>query len=51
MCGLRGEIATEEKMRRRVEHDLYYVDNWSLWFDIKIIALTVFSSKTHSDVY
>ena len=51
VCGLRGEIATEEKMRRRVEHDLYYVDNWSLWLDIKIIALTVFSSKTHSDAY
>ena len=51
VCGLRGEITNEEKMRRRVEHDLYYIDNWSLWFDIKIIALTVFSSKTHSDVY
>jgi polysaccharide biosynthesis protein PslA len=49
--GLRGEIATEEKMRRRVEHDLYYVDNWSLWFDIKIIALTVFSAKARADVY
>jgi Undecaprenyl-phosphate glucose phosphotransferase len=51
VCGLRGEIATEEKMRRRIEHDLYYVDNWSLWLDIKIMAMTVFSSKTHSDVY
>jgi Undecaprenyl-phosphate glucose phosphotransferase len=51
VCGLRGEIATEEKMRRRVEHDLYYVDNWSLWLDIKIIALTMFSPKVHSGVY
>ena len=48
VCGLRGEIATEEKMRRRVEHDLYYVDNWSLWLDIKIIAMTIFSAKAHS---
>jgi Undecaprenyl-phosphate glucose phosphotransferase len=51
VCGLRGEIATEEKMRRRVEHDLYYVDNWSLWLDIKIIALTMFSPKAHAGAY
>lgn len=51
VCGLRGEIATEEKMRQRIEHDLYYVDNWSLWLDIKILAMTVFSSKAHFDAY
>jgi len=51
VCGLRGEIASEDKMRRRVEHDLYYVDNWSLWLDVKIMAMTVFSSKAHSDAY
>jgi Undecaprenyl-phosphate glucose phosphotransferase len=51
VCGLRGEIISEDKMRRRVEHDLYYVDNWSLWFDVKIIAMTIFSSKAHSDAY
>jgi lipopolysaccharide/colanic/teichoic acid biosynthesis glycosyltransferase len=38
-------------MRRRVEHDLYYVDNWSLWLDIKIIALTMFSPKAHAGAY
>jgi Undecaprenyl-phosphate glucose phosphotransferase len=51
VCGLRGEIASEDKMRRRVEHDLYYVDNWSLWLDIKIMAMTIFSPKAHSDAY
>lgn len=38
--GLRGETDTEEKMRRRVEYDLYYIENWSLLFDIKIIWMT-----------
>jgi polysaccharide biosynthesis protein PslA len=51
VCGLRGEIAGEDKMRRRVEHDLYYIDNWSLWLDLKIIVMTIFSPKTHSGAY
>jgi putative colanic acid biosynthesis UDP-glucose lipid carrier transferase len=38
--GLRGETDTPEKMRRRVQFDLYYIDNWSLLFDLKILALT-----------
>jgi len=39
--GLRGETDTVEKMERRVQHDLWYIDNWSLALDLKIIALTV----------
>ncbi|PZQ50311.1 MAG: sugar transferase [Rhodovulum sulfidophilum] len=38
--GWRGEIDDPEKLRRRVEHDLYYIENWSLWFDLRILALT-----------
>ncbi|WP_142847824.1 undecaprenyl-phosphate glucose phosphotransferase [Telmatospirillum sp. J64-1] len=38
--GLRGETSKVEQMRRRVEHDLHYIDNWSLWLDLKILFLT-----------
>ena len=40
--GLRGETETLDKMEARVQHDLYYVDNWSLLFDLRIILLTLF---------
>jgi exopolysaccharide biosynthesis polyprenyl glycosylphosphotransferase len=39
--GWRGETDTEEKIRRRIDHDLYYINNWSLLFDFKILVLTV----------
>jgi Undecaprenyl-phosphate glucose phosphotransferase len=38
--GWRGDTDTEEKLVRRTEHDLYYIDHWSLWFDLAIIART-----------
>jgi putative colanic acid biosysnthesis UDP-glucose lipid carrier transferase len=38
--GWRGETDTLEKMAKRVEHDLWYIRNWSLWLDLKIILLT-----------
>ena len=40
--GLRGETETDDKMRKRVELDLYYIDNWSIWQDMKILLLTPF---------
>jgi putative colanic acid biosynthesis UDP-glucose lipid carrier transferase len=39
--GLRGETETLDKMKARVEHDLYYIRNWSVGFDLRIIARTV----------
>jgi len=44
--GFRGETSTIEQVRGRTEHDLYYIDNWSIFLDCWIILLTVFSSKT-----
>ena len=40
--GFRGPTETPEKMRKRVEHDLHYIENWSLGLDLKILALTPF---------
>jgi Undecaprenyl-phosphate glucose phosphotransferase len=45
--GFRGETTTDSKMMGRVSHDLYYIDNWSIWLDVMIILQTVFSSKAY----
>lgn len=49
--GLRGETDTLDKMERRVEADMHYINNWSLWLDIKIIVLTVFRGFTGGNAY
>jgi Undecaprenyl-phosphate glucose phosphotransferase len=41
VCGWRGETDTEDKLVKRFEHDLYYIENWSLWFDLYILLRTV----------
>lgn len=38
--GYRGAVTTAEQLRRRVEHDLFYIENWSLLFDIRILLRT-----------
>lgn len=49
--GWRGETETLEKMQKRVEFDLYYIENWSLTFDLKIIFLTVFQGFVGKNAY
>ncbi len=38
--GFRGITDTPEKMALRIEHDLWYIQNWSLWLDLKILLMT-----------
>ena len=49
--GARGETDTVEKMEQRINYDLYYIDNWSFFFDVKIIVMTLFSKKSYSNAY
>jgi Undecaprenyl-phosphate glucose phosphotransferase len=49
--GWRGETDTREKLQNRVEHDLYYIENWSLAFDIYILAMTPFALMKTENAY
>ena len=49
--GYRGITDTIEKMRLRVEHDLLYIDQWSLRLDIKILLMTLFSRRSYRNAY
>jgi Undecaprenyl-phosphate glucose phosphotransferase len=40
--GFRGQTDTPEKMALRIQHDLWYIQNWSLWLDLKILLMTPF---------
>jgi len=47
----RGETDTVDKMEKRVEHDLEYIRNWALVWDLKIILLTMFGAKRGANAY
>jgi Undecaprenyl-phosphate glucose phosphotransferase len=49
--GWRGETDTIEKIEKRVEHDLYYIDNWSIAFDLYIMAKTLFIAFEARNAY
>jgi lipopolysaccharide/colanic/teichoic acid biosynthesis glycosyltransferase len=45
--GWRGDTS----IAKRVEHDIYYLENWSFFFDLKILWLTVFGRDTNKNAY
>jgi lipopolysaccharide/colanic/teichoic acid biosynthesis glycosyltransferase len=45
--GWRGDTSIE----KRVEYDIFYLENWSFWLDLKIIWLTIFSRETQKNAY
>jgi Undecaprenyl-phosphate glucose phosphotransferase len=49
--GWRGETDTSEKLQRRVEHDLYYIENWSVLLDLQILLTTPFALFKTENVY
>jgi putative colanic acid biosynthesis UDP-glucose lipid carrier transferase len=50
--GFRGEIKYMEDINNRVEYDLWYLENWSLWLDTRIIAMTAFNmAKGEKNAY
>jgi Undecaprenyl-phosphate glucose phosphotransferase len=49
--GYRGGTETLEKMEKRIEYDLYYIENWSLGLDVRILLRTVLVGFTHQNAY
>ncbi|MCA1539914.1 undecaprenyl-phosphate glucose phosphotransferase [Bradyrhizobium sp. NBAIM32] len=49
--GYRGETRTLDLMQKRVEHDLWYINNWSLWLDTRIVIRTAWASFGQKSAY
>ena len=49
--GWRGETDTPEKIQKRVEHDIYYIENWSLLLDVYILFKTPFALLKSDNAY
>lgn len=49
--GFRGETDRVEKMEARVKFDLYYIQYWSFWFDMKIVLMTIFKGFIGRNAY
>ncbi len=51
ICGYRGETDTLDKMEGRIKHDIYYLEHWSVWMDLKIIFLTPVALIQNKNVF
>ena len=51
ICGWRGETDTKDKIQKRIEHDLYYIENWSVFFDLYILLKTPFALLNTDNAY
>lgn len=51
ICGLRGETDKLETMKERAEADIHYINNWTLWLDLKILLLTPFVVLFQKNAY
>ena len=49
--GWRGPTQTEEQKKERIRHDIWYIENWSFFLDLKIIFLTVFGKKVRKNAF
>ena len=49
--GFRGETNTSDKMQARVEHDMHYIENWSLMFDFKVLVMTTLAVAFQKNAY
>ncbi|WP_417835073.1 exopolysaccharide biosynthesis polyprenyl glycosylphosphotransferase [Thalassospira xiamenensis] len=49
--GWRGETDTDEKIQQRIACDLYYISHWSIWFDIRILFLTLFLGFANKNAF
>jgi putative colanic acid biosynthesis UDP-glucose lipid carrier transferase len=51
ICGYRGKTDTLDKMEGRIKRDLFYLQHWSIWMDIKIILLTPLATIQNKNAY
>jgi len=49
--GCRGETDTVSKMEKRLNYDLHYIEHWSLFLDVKIVFMTLFSKSAYTNAY